>query len=253
MDTAIYNDSQTPSRTVIIIQARMNSSRLPGKILMDIAGETMLARVVRRATRATGIDHTVVATTSNPSDDATTAECARLGVSCFRGSEEDVLDRYYQAARATHAELVVRVTADCPLIDPELLDQVINELKQSHADYASNTLIRAWPQGLDVEVFTRAALEYAWREAQHPWQRSHVTPYIYQHSEIFRLHALTSAEDYSALRWTVDTAADLAAIRAIYREFQEFDDWYAALAVIKRNPAISEINRAIKQKSLEEG
>jgi len=242
-----------PPHPVVIIQARMNSSRLRGKVLADIAGQTMLARVVRRATRASTIDQTIVATTNNPDDDVIARECERLGVDCIRGAEEDVLDRYYQAAQATHAAIVVRVTADCPLIDPELIDQVVMALRTSRADYASNTQTRTFPRGLDVEAFTRDALERAWREAQEPWQRAHVTPYIYQHPEIFHLQALAGTADHSALRWTVDTAADLALLREIYRRISENDGWHAVLALVERNPELAAINRHVTQKPLEEG
>lgn len=239
--------------TVLIIQARMNSSRLPGKVLMDIAGETMLGRVIQRAARASAIHQIVVATTTNPDDDVIVIECERLKVNCIRGAENDVLDRYYYTARKTHARIIVRITADCPLIDPELIDQVIHAFHIQHVDYASNTQIRAWPRGLDVEVFTREALERAWNAAQETWQRAHVTPYIYQHPEIFRLYALPSAENHSAWRWTVDTPADLALIRAIYRHLAENDGWRAALAIVTQNPDLAEINQHIRQKILTDG
>ena len=245
----------TVCRTVAIVQARQGSTRLPGKVLMDLGGDTMLSRVVRRAARAQTVDELVVATSSNDQDDAIVAECARLGATCFRGVELDVLERYYTVATATHAEVVVRITADCPFIDPEVIDTVVRAFHRYAVDYASNTQQRSWPRGLDVEVFACAALERAFHEAQLPWQRTHVTPYFYQHPELFRLHAVVAAEDYSDFRWTVDTPEDLALARAIYQSLENCDDfsWRAALAVIAETPELAELNRRIRQKSLEDG
>jgi len=151
---------------VAIIQARMGSTRLPGKVLLDLAGRTMLARVVRRVGRAALIDEVMVATADAPDDDAIVEECRRLRVPCFRGSEHDVLDRFHRAAIAHRADVVVRITADCPLIDPEVTDRVIRAFFDERPDYASNTLRRTYPRGLDTEVMTAAALVRASREAR---------------------------------------------------------------------------------------
>ena len=151
--------------TVAIIQARMGSSRLPGKVLKDLGGETVLGRVVRRLRGSRQISNIVVATTTEATDEVIVAECDRLQVLCFRGSEQDVLDRYYQAAHANAAEAVVRVTSDCPLIDPKLVDETVEVFRDEHADYASNVSPRTYPRGLDTEVFTFDALDRAWREA----------------------------------------------------------------------------------------
>ncbi|CAK0767029.1 spore coat polysaccharide biosynthesis protein SpsF [Gammaproteobacteria bacterium] len=244
-----------PPRTIIIIQARLNSTRLPGKVLLDIAGNTLLGRVVHRAARAGRVDQVVVATTTNPQDDAIIMECVRLGVPCLRGEELDVLARYRSAATASNAAAIVRITADCPFIDPQIIDNVVAEFHAHDVDYASNTQIRCWPRGLDVEIFTRAALERAWEEAHASWERVHVTPYIYQHPEIFRIHAVVAEEDYSHLRWTVDTAEDLALTRTLYQHLNGRDDfnWREALAVVERIPELAEINRQVRQKSLAEG
>ncbi|CAK0769531.1 spore coat polysaccharide biosynthesis protein SpsF [Gammaproteobacteria bacterium] len=245
------------ARTVAIIQARLSSSRLPGKVLMDLGGDTLLSRVVRRTARARTLDQSVVATTTDPRDDAIITECARLGVLCLRGAEADVLDRYRDAATATDAQVVVRITADCPLIDPGLIDQVVDAFFHTHgADYASNTQFRTWPRGLDVEVFSRAALERAWVEAQEPWQRVHVTPYLYQHPELFRMHAVVAEnKDHSDLRWTVDTPEDFALVQTLYRHLGNRDDfgWQEALTVVEREPELAGLNRHVRQKSLEEG
>jgi spore coat polysaccharide biosynthesis protein SpsF (cytidylyltransferase family) len=173
-----------------IIQARMGSTRLPGKVLMDLAGKTVLARVVSRLRRAERVDEIVVATTDSLADDAIVPECHQLKVEYFRGSENDVLDRYYQTARVCAAGAVVRITSDCPVIDPQLVDETIRLLQQQGGDYCSNVLPRTYPRGLDTEVFTVAALEQAWREARDPSEREHVTPYFYRHPELFRLVSL---------------------------------------------------------------
>jgi len=237
---------------VAIIQARMGSSRLPGKVLKDLGGETVLGRVVRRLRRSRQISNIVVATTTEPRDELIVAECDRLQASYFRGAEQDVLDRYYQAARANAAEAVVRVTSDCPLIDPELVDETAEVFRDEHADYASNVIPRTYPRGLDTEVFTFDALDRAWREAREPHQREHVTPYLYEHPQMFKLTSLRGAADYSRYRWTLDTREDLELLRAIYSRFDGRDDfsWQEALRLMEREPELAELNSQILQKSV---
>lgn len=239
---------------VAIIQARMGSTRLPGKALRDICGRTMLARVVRRAGRSRLVDEVAVATTTEPEDIAIVDECRSLGVRYFRGSEQDVLDRYYRAAREFSADTVVRITSDCPLIDPEIIDLVVKAYLNNEPDYASNTLVGTYPRGLDVEVFSMKALEKAREEASMDYQHTHVTPYLYQNPGIFRLLSITDDEDYSRYRWTVDTQEDLDLVRTIYGKIGRDDDfsWRDVLALMKREPALAEINCHIRQKSLEE-
>jgi len=239
-------------KTVAIIQARMGSTRLPGKVIMDLGGDTVLARVVRRLCRAKFVDEIVIATTSSDADDAIVRECERLGVPWFRGSEDDVLDRYYQAAQTYAAGAVVRITSDCPLIDPELVDGTIRVFQEQHCDYASNLFPRTYPRGLDTEVFTVAALERDWREARAPYQREHVTPFLYEHPELFRLVSLRGRIDYSQYRWTLDTAEDLQLLRAIYARFSNQDNfgWREAVALMEREPELAELNSRVLQKSL---
>jgi len=241
-------------KIVAIVQARMGSSRLPGKALKDIHGRTMLARVFRRAGRSDLLDEIVVATTIQSPDDAIIAECERLGVPYFRGLEMDVLDRYYQAAKAFFADIIVRITSDCPLIDPEIIDNVIRAFLDSKVDYASNTLTSTYPRGLDVEAFSFGALEKAWQEASADYQHVHVTPFIYQHPEIFRLLSVVSEEDFTRYRLTVDTQEDLDLIRIIYETIDKDDDfsWRDALVLLMAKPEIAKINSHICQKSLEE-
>ena len=244
--------------TVLIVQARMGSTRLPGKIAMDIGGHSMLARVVSRARRARTITRTIVATTTSAADHGVPAMADALGVEVFRGDEDDVLDRYYAAARATHADVVVRVTADCPLIEPDILDKVVRAFVSATppADFAANTLRRTYPQGLDVEVASFAAIERAWRDARRPYQRSHVFPYLYENPQTFRLLGVTDDDaDHSTMRWTVDTAADLAFVRAVYARFgnELFVGWRDVVALLDREPDLLEINAHVQHKALEAG
>jgi len=242
-------------KTVAIVQARTGSSRLPGKVLEQIEGRSMLWRVCRRAGRSVLIDRLVVATTTRPRDQAIVDECRRLGVPCFRGSETDVLERYHQAAELHAADVVVRITADCPLIDPEVIDLVAGAFFERQPDYASNALQRSWPQGLDTEVMTAAALARAAREATQPHQREHVTPYIYQHPELFTLHPVTSGRNLAEYRWTVDTPEDLQFVRAVYRRFPGDDAfcWRDVLDLLAKEPALADLNRHVRQKDLAEG
>jgi glutamate-1-semialdehyde 2,1-aminomutase/spore coat polysaccharide biosynthesis protein SpsF len=204
-------------RTVAIIQARMGSTRLPGKVLADIAGQPMLARVVERTSQAVTVDTVLVATSTNPGDDAIARYCAERDMPCFRGDEQDVLDRFYQAARASKADVIVRITADCPLIDPAVIDQVVRLLGNEQADYATNVLRASFPEGMDVEAFTAAALERAWKEASKPSEREHVTPYL-RLSGQFKVRNVANPVDLSRHRWTVDQPEDLEFIRRIYAQ-----------------------------------
>lgn len=239
-------------KVVGIIQARTGSTRLPGKVLLDLAGEPMLARAVSRVRRAKTLDDVVVATTSLPPDDAIVELCAERGWNVFRGSEDDVLDRYYRAAVAHRADAVVRITSDCPLIDPDVVDQVVTAFleRRPRVDYASNVLpVRTFPRGLDTEVFSFDALARAWREDKNPAWREHVTPYIYNNPCLFQLHCLTHEVAYSDMRWTVDTAEDLALVKLIYDYFGDGRfSWRDALRVLEQHPEWAAINRHVEQK-----
>lgn len=237
-----------------IVQARMGSTRLPGKVLMDLGGETVLARVVTRLRRTSRIDETVVATTVGDSDDAIAAECARLKVRCFRGSEHDVLDRYLRAAQECGSELIVRITADCPLIDPMLVDEVVAACITKNVDLSCNDVPRSFPRGLDVEVLTMESLCRVHKMAQQPHHREHVTPFIYEHPGIFRTYSVKGDRDLSHLRWTLDTPEDLKLLRAIYFHFENRDDfgWREVLELVKRHPELADINAQIVQKPVTE-
>ncbi len=236
---------------VAIIQARMGSTRLPGKVLKDIAGKPMLEHVVSRTSQVKTLDTVVVATTTRPADDVIVLLCQERGWSFSRGSEEDVLDRYYQAALAFKADVIVRITSDCPLIDPEIIAKVVNQFLSYHDEtaYVSNSLIRTFPRGLDVEVMGFNALEKAWQEDHNPVWREHVTPYIYRHPEKFKIHNVTNDRDYSYMRWTVDTMEDLTFVRRIYDHFQnEGFNWRDVINLLEIHPEWLEINQHIQQK-----
>jgi spore coat polysaccharide biosynthesis protein SpsF len=247
--------SKTIPIIVAIIQARMGSTRLPGKVLKDLEGETVLARVLARVKRAATIGHIIVATSDAAGDDVIVAECKRLSTRVFRGGAQDVLDRYYRGAQLFKAEVVVRITADCPLIDPELVDETVKRFLDELPDYASNALVRTYPRGLDTEVFTLRALERAWSESSDPYQRAHVTPFIYQNPKRFKVLAVKGEKDYSSLRWTLDTPEDLEFLRAVYARFPERDDfgWLEVLSLLEREPHLLDLNRNVVQKDLHEG
>jgi len=241
-------------KTVAIIQARMGSTRLPGKVLLDLAGEPMLARDVNRVQRASLIDQVVVATTTQPADEAIANLCAARGWPCFRGSEEDVLDRYYRAAVAYSADVVVRITSDCPLIEPAVTDRVVQEFlqRQPDVDYACNILPRrTFPRGLETEVLRFDVLERAWREDTNPAWREHVTQYIQRHSDLFRIHGVVNDTDLSAMRWTVDTPEDMEIVQRIYSHFgHDCFSWLDVLALLSEHPEWLDINRHVRQKEV---
>jgi spore coat polysaccharide biosynthesis protein SpsF len=238
------------TRVVAIIQARMGSSRLPGKVLEDLAGQPMLARVINRTSRADTIDEVIVATTTRPEDNVIELMCRARGNHYFRGSSDDVLDRYYQTAVAFGADAVVRITSDCPLIEPDIIDRIVKGfLNCSGADYVSNTLERTYPRGLDVEVFGFAVLKQAWEEDDNPVWREHVTPYIQRHPGKFRVFNAASEVDYSHMRWTVDTNEDLEFVRRIYNYFQtDSFHWEDVLGLLRSKPDLLDINRSVQQK-----
>src|SRR5262245_307871 len=199
-----------------LLQARASSRRLPGKVLKPILGRPMLERQIERLRRAHRLDKLVVATSTDASDDPIAGLSHSLQVDCFRGSLDDVLDRFYQAARGYSADVIARLTGDCPLTDPAVIDELINLRARGGYDYASNALKRTYPDGLDAEVMQISCLEAAWREAKLPSEREHVTPFIYRHPERFRLGNLEQPTDLSGLRWVVDDPEDFAFISAIY-------------------------------------
>lgn len=234
--------------TLAILQARVSSTRLPEKVLAPVLGAPMLLRQIERIRGSRRIDQLAVATSNDPSDDPLEELCRGADVTCYRGSLNDVLDRYYECGKAYAATNVVRLTGDCPLADPRLIDHIISAYLESGADYASNTLQPTYPDGLDVEVFRFQALERAWREASLPSEREHVTPYIYGHGEFFSLLSVTRDFDLSDLRWTVDNPEDLEFVRRVYEALYpskpdfETDD---ILDLLARHPELGKINAHI--------
>jgi len=267
-------------RVIAIIQGRMSSSRLPGKILADIAGQPMLQRVFIRTSRATSVTETIFATTTDPSDDPVAEYCDFSGIPLRRGSLYDVLDRYYQTATQAKADVVVRVTADCPAIDPTLIDDVVNTLLSDlytadgiQFDFACNRLPPPWhrtyPIGLDVEVCTFEALKKAWKEAKEPQHREHAMPFFYEGVELsvisrrlsegvsprgFRIAALNHTTDFGEYRWTVDTPEDLEFMRQVYSRFDGRDDftWKEVLDLIHDEPQLMQINSEVQHKTLKD-
>ncbi|MBV6391080.1 MAG: 3-deoxy-manno-octulosonate cytidylyltransferase [Anaerolineales bacterium] len=258
---------------VAIIQGRMSSSRLPGKILADIAGQPMLQRVFVRTSRSASVSQTLFATTTDASDDPVAEYCDFSGIPFTRGSLYDVLDRYYQAAKSAKADVVVRITADCPVIDPELIDNCVNVLLEDEYDFVCNRLPppyhRTYPIGLDVEACTFKALEQAWKKAKEPQHREHVMPYFYEGVELttvnrqlqtgtsprgYNIALLHHATDFGDYRWTVDTLEDLEFMRQVYDRFNGRDDfsWKEVLDLIHDNPELTKINAGVQHKTLKD-
>ncbi len=243
---------------VAIVQARMSSTRLRGKVLKDICGRPMLAWIVERLSHSRLIDQIVIATSTDPSDNPIAQWCKKEGVALYRGELEDVLDRYYQTALTYGVRTIVRITADCPLIDPQVVDRVITHFIEGMFDCAGTD--DTYPDGLDTEVFTMLALRRAWQKARWSSEREHVTPYIWKHPEKFRLLRLSAPERLGHLRWTVDEPEDLELVRKIYSWFYGKKDVFLmedVLKLLRHRPELMEINRGIQrnegyQKSLKE-
>lgn len=236
------------TRTIGILQARMGSTRLPGKILQDIQGKPLLQRVAERARKAQLLDALVIATTDKAADDAVVDLCKREGLLFFRGSEDDVLDRYYQTACAYNADVVVRSTADCPLLDAQVTDLVIREFFAGDYDYVSNVLEPSYPDGLDTEVFSLHALERAWREAELTSEREHVTPFLWKHGDLFRLQNVKHVPNLAWMRWTVDEPDDLEFVRAVYQHFGEENfGMNEILTLLAQRPDLQTLNAGIER------
>lgn len=240
-------------KVVAIIQARMGSTRLPGKVMKDLGGATVLARVVNRTRRAKLLDEVVVATSTAAGDEVIAEECRRLEVPCFRGSEQDVLDRYYQCARQFSADAVVRITSDCPLIDPELIDATVERLQSGWAqvDLVTNMMRETFPLGLAVEAMPVDVLTRMHRMSQTEDLREHVTTLAYVQPQWFRIDHVVNPENLSHLRWTVDTSEDLELVRLIFGHFRhDRFSWRDVLPVLQQHPEWAEINRGIVQKAV---
>jgi spore coat polysaccharide biosynthesis protein SpsF len=231
-----------------ILQARMSSTRLPGKVLKTILGKPMLVHLIERLKRAKLIDEIIVATSNCNSDDEIERLCQSIGIKCFRGSLHDVLARYYQASLSNPSEHIVRVTGDCPVIDPEIIDDVISLHLSSEADYTSNCAEPTFPDGLDTEIFTFSALEQAFTHANTSEEREHVTPYMYDKKTQNICVELLSDTDLSHYRWTVDESSDFTLIQLIYQALYPHTPNFTLadiLALIKKQPELTKINQQI--------
>ncbi|MBN1041179.1 cytidylyltransferase domain-containing protein [Clostridium botulinum] len=244
-------------KVVCIIQARMGSSRLPGKVLKKICGKTVLEHDINRVNLAANVDEIVIATTTNCEDDSIVEEARRLRVKCFRGSEKDVLSRYYFAAKKSNADIVIRITSDCPCLDYKILTHMITTYldKSSDFDYMNNTIERTYPRGYDIEIFSFSSLEKAFINAKKEYEREHVTPYLYDLNNKFKILSYKNSKDYSKYRITLDTKEDLEVIKAIYEELYTLNEYFLLEDVIRfleKNPQIVKINESIEQKKLGE-
>jgi len=224
----------------------MGSTRLPGKVLAHIAGKPMLWHVVERARRAETLDQVMVATSDELKDDAVAEFCKESSIDCYRGSELDVLDRYYQTARQFPDSTIVRITADCPLVDPGVADKVIGLYQEGIYDYVTNIYPRTYPRGLDVEVISFSALERTWLEARDPYDREHVTPYMREHPKLFRIGNVLHPVNLSNLRWTVDHPQDIQFVRAVYDRIKVSPFGLAeVLELLNACPELVQINTGI--------
>jgi spore coat polysaccharide biosynthesis protein SpsF len=235
---------------VAVLQARLSSSRLPGKVLKPILGEPMLLRQIERVSRCNRLDALVVATSDHAADDAIETLCRSSRVACFRGSLDDVLARLHAAASAQHARHVVRLTADCPLADPRVIDDVIALHLETGADYTSNVLPPTYPDGLDVEVMRAEVLSEAAREARLPSEREHVTYFIQERPGRYKLRNLARPDDLSALRWTVDEPRDLSFVEAVYARLYRGNACFSTediLQLLDREPQLRDVNSGIQR------
>jgi len=245
------------SKVVCIIQARMGSTRLPGKVLKDLFGKKALEHLIERVKQSKLIDEIIIATTESEQDNAIVEQAEKSGVKYFRGSENDVLSRYYNAAKENSADIVIRITSDCPLIDPFIIDDVIRFFQENDYSIVTNAgndiNQRTYPRGLDVEVFSFEALQEAFKYATENYQREHVTPYIYEHAE--KIYYYKNNIDYSNYRWTLDTEEDFELISMIYKLLYRgkhdfyFDD---ILKLFEQHPELSKINEHVEQKKLKD-
>ena len=243
-------------KVVAIVQARIGSTRLPGKVLKEVAGRPMLEHVINRLKQAKTLDEILVATSVNERDKPIIELSKRLRIGCFAGSEENVLDRFLKAAEQARADVIVRVTADCPLIDTNTVDKIVRRHLQSSVDY-TRTLIdetnsKSFPRGLDTEVFSAKVLRRVHKLANKPYEREHVTVFIYEHPELFRMETVEAEDDLQRpkYRLTVDTEEDFKLIKQIYGQLykpNEIIDIKDVIELLDRNPNLRRINAHIKQ------
>jgi spore coat polysaccharide biosynthesis protein SpsF len=231
--------------TALIVQARMASARLPGKVMLPLGGKSVLRHVLGRCSAVPGVDTVMCAVSDDQNSDIVAGEAAAVGVRVYRGSEADVLDRYFEAARSVSADVVVRVTSDCPLIDPVVCGEVIKLRERTGADYAANNFLPGWPHGLDCEVFLFEWLERAWREAKVATEREHVTPFIRLHPEVTLAGLKGPDPEYARHRWTLDTPSDQSFFEVLFSHLPNGPDDFnfrVPLAIVESYPEIAALN-----------
>lgn len=236
---------------VAIIQARLGSTRFPQKVLAELHGQSVLELYIRRVLPCKEIDKVIVATTTEPEDEKIAEVCAKVGVECFRGSEDDLLDRYYQCARRYSPEAVVRLTSDDAFVDHEVVDHGVRVWRETQADFVNNHFTATYPEGLDTEIYSFAALERSWREAKLKSEREHVFPYIENHQDEFKVAVFTQETDRSDLRWTVDYPCDLDMVKQVYAHLYEKNPVFLQqeiLDLLDAHPEIVALNSHIKRK-----
>ncbi|HLI21451.1 MAG TPA: glycosyltransferase family protein [Stellaceae bacterium] len=238
-------------RTACIVQARVGSTRLPGKVLETLGHAPVLDHVLRRCRAIAGVDAVVCATVEGADGDAVAALAQKLDVTVFRGSEKDVLARYHGAAHAVDADIILRVTSDCPLIDPDVCAAVLRLRAETEADYAANNMPPSWPHGLDCEAFTIEALDEAAATATAAEDHEHVTPWIRRNRAYHRVNLPGPGGELAAQRWTLDYPEDLAFLRAVYDRLPEGtagQSWHVAADILSREPELALINESRRQR-----
>lgn len=253
------NGKKQNFKVAAIVQARFGSTRLAGKILKEISNKPMLWHIVNRLSHSKLINQIIIATTTLPDDDQVQEFCETNNISFYRGSSDDVLSRYFETAKFATADVIVRITSDCPVIDPVIVDKMLEmyfeKNRSGKVDYLSNTLVRTFPRGLDTEIFSFDALERAHTEAAQQFEREHVTPYFYNHPEKFSIKNFVNEKDFSFHRWTVDTEEDFRLIEEIYKtlyskkELFLFED---ILKLFEEQLHLININQNVQQKKLGE-
>ena len=249
------NRSNSHNKVAAIIQARVGSTRLPNKVLKDLCGKPVLWHVWNRLRQSKTIDEIVIATTTLTEDDAIEKFCSENNISFSRGSSDDVLDRYYNAAKNYSADTIIRITADCPLIDPQVVDKVVDTFLNGNYDYASNCIKRTFPRGFDTEVFSFLTLEKTHLNATQQHEREHVTSFIYTHKDLFSIGSYEDKVDRSFHRWTVDTPEDFLLIEEIYTALYPIKQLFLFEDILKlfdERPELFDINHNVEQKKLGE-
>ncbi len=235
-----------------VIQARMSSTRLPGKVLLNVGQRPLLHQIILRLEAAKLLDTIIVATSTSTPDDEIEEWCHAKGVSVFRGSEENVLQRYYECAKAFQLDIIVRVTADDPFKDPQIIDQLVDRIKSDNYDFVCNNKPVSFPEGLDVEIMTFPVLEESYKNAESDFEKEHVTQYVHRRWNSFKTYNLGSDENNASKRWTIDTQEDLDFAREVYKELESSGIFMAEdiLSLLKSKPQLELINNEVSRSTL---